>query len=1367
MKKSLLFICASIVLATSLKAQNKTTNPFHLPKSIPTPEWVEITDWANPNVFVLDSIVKASHKEEERERRSLLEKEEFEENPYTTAYIRWRNHIAPFIQPDGSVKVDKNYHREQLMKSLENQGKETSRNKTTTGANWTLLGPKETFEEGGAKKNEQSNMYLVGVSRSNPNVLYGASEPGTFYRSSDKGLHWTSVSDTLFASGNLSLAIDPTNENTVYTYYDGGNALMKTTTGGAGWTVLSSYRYGGGNAIAINPTTGRILVAGDTKVYYSDNGGTTWTASTNDTVTGSLYDVVLNPTNGDTVYAVGSTAANGLVLLRSVNAGASFTNVTGSLSLGCNGARLGVSPNGSNVVYCVNLGTSFPCIIKSTDRGASWFVMVTSTASGLTGAGDTTGLGMSNGQGYYDLGIVVNPSNVNQLIVGTTTCYKSVDGGSNFRPLGGYRGPFALHPDMQQACAIGGDCYIATDGGINYSSDFFTNTSNWSVRNYGIRSGDFWGFGQGWDEDIVVGGRYHNGDAAISEYYADGGSLSLGGGEDATGHVYHGRTRLTGFRDIGNIRIPATLSGIITYNDPEVPNTKWPQDDFYGLFSSKLVVDPRYSNVFYVGKDSILWKSTNSGASYTSLHSFGLGNKVWRFEVCRKKPSVIYVLTTTGIKKTTDGGTTWSSLTLPATWSYYNSDVATNPLNENEVYVCMGNGSAGNKVFKSTDGGSTWTNITGSTLNNQKVAFIQYQGGTNGDIYAITNNRPSKVFYRNSTMSDWTDYSNGLTASIEAREGALIFYRDSKMRLVGNSSIWETPLNSTGAPVAQPMCDKQYVGCARDTVRFYDYSMVNYTGATWLWTFPGASFVSSTSVRTPKVVYPGPGYYSVTLKVTNASGANDTKTIDSMIYVSDDHCAPDTLPGTCLQLNGTNQTVNLGIANINSNNFSISCWAQPKGLQSSFSQLISHDVYPGSAGSGFGFGFTFSGYTPNLRLCYTDSITTYRNYSNLYCDSTKWNYVVLTYSPERVVMYLNGVADTLNSGPMPVIDLSQSPFVVNLDNHSGQGSKYNGKIEEVKFYNYALTQEEVREKMHLITNPSSETGLIKYFQFNQYDQQSGTLYDVVNNFGTGVPAANIVRSTAPVGIGKVLRLPSVSTGGVTDFAPADVRLNLPSTGTYPDGEVVAFHLNCKPDTKPDTRPVVNGYYIVNNYGINTTITPPDSMLLSAMPIGRSAFAAGNFKLFSRGTCEFGNTWGSELDSAVRFNYATSGSSLQWKQIAGINHFSSQYVVVSNDTTYFNTGVENINRAQVTVSDIYPNPAFDQCFFDIKLPVSLISDANISLTDASGKVILNINQALNGGNNHIMLPLPELKKGIYLVSIQGPGFEGVVKKLVVE
>ncbi len=1359
-------------------AAQQVANPFDLPGTIPVPEWVQQTNWAHPNIHSIDSLIEVYKGTEKHERKavkgSLAEPDnEFSEDPYMTAYIRWRGKMTPFIQADGTIKYDAGYHKEQLKKSLGNQRAGNTGGgalKTTTAANWTVLGPTQTYRNGGNLENHQANIYCMAIAPSNPSVLYASSEPGSFFRTADKGLHWTSVSDTLYSCLSSSIAVDPHNENIVYTYDGSSNTLLKTTTGGAGWSIVSSYTYGGGNALVINPNTGRILIAGTTGIYYSDNSGTTWSASSGSTVTGTIYDIVQNPVGTDTVYAVGSTSAHLLVLLRSTDRGSSFSNVTGSLSAyTTSGARIGATVAGTNTVYCVNLGNSTPpCVLKSTNRGATWDTTVTSVVTTLTGSSATTGLGMSDGQGYYDLGIVVSPSNVNDVIVGTTTSYKSTDGGVNFHPVGGYSGPFGLHPDMQCAVALGGDAYIATDGGVNYSTDFYTNTANWTVRDNGLRSSDFWGFGQGWDEDIVVGGRYHNGNTAIVESYGGGKALSLGGGESATGHVYQGHSMATGFRDIGNVKVPASLSGAIQYNYPNITNTMWPQDDYYGLFSSKLVIDPCYSNVFYLGQDSLLWKSGNCGASYTALHNFGNGNKVWRFEIARSKPSVIYVCAKNGFYKTTNGGSTWSQITLPSTWFYYNTDVAVNPLNENEVYLCMSAAAVTNKVYRSMDGGTSWTNITGTTLMGKTVSFLQFHGGSNHGVYAITNTRPSKVYYRDSAMTDWIDFSTGLPGSVEAREGALLFYRDNKIRLCGNCGVWESPLYATGAPVAQPMADRKYVGCARDTVNFYDYSMVNYTGASRSWSFPGASWVSSTTSRTPQVVYPGAGYYKVSLTVTNAAAQTHTRTVDSMIIVSDDHCGADTVAGLCLQLNGTSQTVNIGTANINSNNFSISCWAQPSGNQSSFSQLVSHDVYPGGGGYGFGFGFIFNGYTPNLRLCYTDSMVNYSNASSLVCDSTKWNYIVLTYSPTGVVMYLNGIADTVNSySPMPAIDLSQSPFVLNLDNHQGQGSRYNGKIDEVKIFNYALSQSEVREKMHLITNPATETGLIKYYQFNQYDPLGGNLYDLKNNFSVSVPAANIVTSTAPVSSGVMYRNTAVSSAGLNDFSPADFKLHLPTASTYPDGEVVAFHLYSNPDTKPDTRPTVKGYFVVNNYGNNATFTQPDSLVFSRLRIAYPGYRAGNFRLFARPSGAFGNTWGSELDSACTLQYALNNCSLTWKSTSHVTSFNSQFVFANSDTAYHNTGVTSPHTDQVIVSDVYPNPCRDLLKIDIQLPNSQAVMASFTITSETGATILRVNERLDQSHNTELINLPELADGIYFITLDLSGMSPVTRKFLVE
>jgi len=1052
-------------------------------------------------------------------------------------------------------------------------------------------------------------------------------------------------------------------------------------------------------------------------------------------------------------------AAKAIILLRSTDGGANFTTVSAAAlnNIHSSGARFGVTPANGNTVYCITLDDAAPKLLKSTDAGINY---------SITATGKTSALVMDNWQGFYDLDIMVSPNDENQLMVGTQAPYKSVDGGNHFTYLGGIA-PIPLHPDVQCMRASGNDAYIATDGGINYSSDFFTDVSNCQARNNGLTGSEFWGFGQGWDQDIVVGGRYHNGDVALFENYGTGNSLYMGAAEAATGHVFHGRKNTVAFDDLGTKQLPSSLPGNIT--DAEYANTLWPQDDWYGTFTSKLMIEPCYSNIYYTGRDNTLWKSVNHGVSYSALHDFG--SKVWRFDFARSNEKVIYVCTQNGIYKTTDGGVSFTVLSLPAgvTYSYYNADIAVDQLNENTVFLCMAQGDAGNKVFKSTNGGTSWTNYTGS-LTNQSIAYIISQAGTNGGVYALTNSAPAKVYYRDNTMADWVDYSNGLPQNFSISQGGIIFYRDSKLRVAGNRGVWESALFGAGTPVAQPMADKQYISCSRDTVSFIDYSNLNYAGAQWKWTFPGASYVSGTTSREVKVLYPSPGAYNVSLQVTDAAGNKHTRTINQMITFTQDNCSPDTIAGKCVKMDGSYNSINLGRVNINSNNFSISCWIKPDGLQNALTQLLAHDAYPG-ASSWFGLGFTWQGGASNLELAYTDNLVTWGNYSGLIADTTAWNFVVLTYSPTEVKIFLNGVPATVHNGPMPVIDLSQSPFYISRDIH-GQGAAYHGAIDEIKFYNYALSQNDVREKMHLIqSNGAAETGLLKYYQFNKYDSATGIVQDVAGSYQALVPANLIVPSTAPVATGKVFRKPDVNTGGQHSFPGTGIDLFLKNGAAYPNGEVVAFRLNSPPDRKPDSLLLVpaSGYFILNNYGSNPTFTAPDSIRFSGLDV--DALHATDFRLYKRPFGAWGPTWSTDIRRSTGFTYAPRNSTITFDAQSNVTGFGQFAITVPpinqvlslNDTSR----VKNNQPNKVAFAvEFFPNPNKGWGYLNITSPKTK-GPVLVTLQDVNGNIVYHTAEQLSGGDKtSLLLVFNALPSGAYILNIRFNTGEVLTKKLVI-
>ncbi|WP_294672016.1 M43 family zinc metalloprotease [uncultured Fluviicola sp.] len=73
--------------------------------------------------------------------------------------------------------------------------------------------------------------------------------------------------------------------------------------------------------------------------------------------------------------------------------------------------------------------------------------------------------------------------------------------------------------------------------------------------------------------------------------------------------------------------------------------------------------------------------------------------------------------------------------------------------------------------------------------------------------------------------------------------------------------------------------------CVNDPIAFKDASWK--AGVTsWAWSFPGATPSTSTS-QNPTVTYAAPGWYDVTLTVSNSVGS-DTKTINHMVYIQGD-----------------------------------------------------------------------------------------------------------------------------------------------------------------------------------------------------------------------------------------------------------------------------------------------------------------------------------------------------------------------------------------------------------------------------------------------------------------------------------------------
>jgi photosystem II stability/assembly factor-like uncharacterized protein len=953
-----------------------------------------------------------------------------------------------------------------------------------------------------------------------------------------------------------------------------------------------------------------------------------------------MYDVALKTDDPGTVYVLREDVTNMVNMYKSIDDGGTFNQASwvSNITTGT-ASRMALTPNDPNVIYVVVLATSAsdgnggkPHIFKSTDAAATWSLMCVGVANILQGNTNLP-LGMSNGQGYYDLDIIANPLNANEVIVASTSAYKSIDGGVSFRALGGYVGPFsgnpAMHPDIQCMIVNDRDTWITTDGGMNYSTDFFETAANFSTRNNGIFATDFWGFTQGWNEDITAGGKYHNGNTVLSENYPSQSAIQLGGGEAATGYYLMGKKGAVVFSDFtpNGLHVPANFSSPTS----NFVFNKIPNESNYGHNCSEIEFLPYCYGTMYTGNGNILWKTTDNGISWASIKDFA--SPVREFEISRSNPNVLYVATDANLWKTVDAGNNWTVVTLPIGQSQTEKKLSLSYTDENTLWITAPNNTSNNKVFKTTDGGASWINLTTASINGSAYRNIVQQAGTDGGVYIVA--KGAKVFYRNNQMTDWVSFSASLPKGTFPLR-TLPFYRDGKLRTAGSRGIWQVDFYEEGQPVAQPMVDKLTSSCARDTFYFDDYSALNHKGATWSWTFSGSPiYISSTTVRNPKVVFGVMGTYDFSLTVTNAMGSS-TKTIIGKIVINKNECGVDTIPGKSLTLiaNGdfAEQTAPI---NISTNTMTLSCWIKPSGVQTTSSGII----FSGSGGaSGLNFG-------SNNQLGYhwNGNTGTYSWAGGPTIAAGQWSHVALTISPTNATIYLNGIAYSRSGSYTHPEVLFDQVFKLGRDRVSST-RYFKGQMDEVCIYNRVLSQNEIRELMHLTKNnpnagslPGNDPSLISYYQFNE--DAAMPVYDKVKNnhcilYGNANKEA---VSSAPVGGGTFERL-NVTTGGVKDFAKPGVELVFPATGTYPNGDMVVSRINVPSDGAAAIQVLPNNptsYYVVRNFGTNSTFSSLSSIKFKSVEGTTDALVAipNSVQLYKRESNAEGITWGTAIDNA--------------------------------------------------------------------------------------------------------------------------------------
>lgn len=175
-------------------------------------------------------------------------------------------------------------------------------------------------------------------------------------------------------------------------------------------------------------------------------------------------------------------------------------------------------------------------------------------------------------------------------------------------------------------------------------------------------------------------------------------------------------------------------------------NSWLPLDEFMGnLAVSSLAFDPVDPDIIYAGTgegfgndDAIfgagIWRTVDAGVTWSQMPTTsGFGN-INRIAVSQVDRDVLLIATGAGIRRSDDGGTSWSIVR-----SGRSLQVLIDPNNANRCVAHSSTTFAGNtthSIVWSIDGGQTWTPATGGFSPGSRIE-LAYASSVNNRVYAV------------------------------------------------------------------------------------------------------------------------------------------------------------------------------------------------------------------------------------------------------------------------------------------------------------------------------------------------------------------------------------------------------------------------------------------------------------------------------------------------------------------------------------------------------------------------------------------------------------------------------------------------------
>jgi photosystem II stability/assembly factor-like uncharacterized protein len=676
-------------------------------------------------------------------------------------------------------------------------------------SSWVSLGPEPIATNSSFTWGEppfSGRITAIAVNGSNPQEIFVGAAQGGVWKSADGGTTWTPLTDSEQSLAVGSITLSPDNK-TIYVGTGEGNecgdcyygiGLLKSTDGGATWTILGQSYFSGLaiTSILINPLRpNQMLVSTQLAVccgagvslasasstpgiFLTTDGGSTWS----EIHTGGVAQLTLVPqstSSGSGNVPFAGNFSGGVWALETQN----FTlskpemdwSTTGNWiqffsemdpncesSFLCRVAVASTAAQSNSVYVALVNSTGALAAIDKCDIVASPCTAVTNPQNVVDNFGGIVPPCGANGQGWYDLVLSVDPTNANNLYFGCTSLYRSMDGGTTWTPLGGYSAGSIIHPDMHALAFTPGNpstIFVGNDGGIWKSTDQGT---SWMDLNQGLSITQFYYMAVSNSGKLILAGSQDNGcneyDGSVSWNQVETGDGGWVGFDPANSQILYcvvDGIPLTSMD--GGITFQLANKGIL----------------FPGSLDAPMAQDLRNPGTLYFGAGGVIYKTTNNMQNW-SLMTNDTSGSIISLAVSPSNSSIVYGGDSAGnVLVSKDNGTSWTTL---GTVSNPVQSIAVNPMNASDVYVAASlfgspvvmeflNGvervlstsglpsSSVNvikifqgKIFAGLDsggvyylelGGSSWTQV-GSAFPNSAVFDL---AESNGTLYAATHGR--------------------------------------------------------------------------------------------------------------------------------------------------------------------------------------------------------------------------------------------------------------------------------------------------------------------------------------------------------------------------------------------------------------------------------------------------------------------------------------------------------------------------------------------------------------------------------------------------------------------------------------------------